>query len=303
MKCVKLTYMSPLRGSVECEDVVKQDYGKEVFGSEGVYALFYRTYEVDEFLSNCIEDLVQCVPNSLKNLVVKAVFGKHEIHDKCLFLITEIFVRHYPTQEQLDNIQDWITGQLSDGWGESLEQRAVYEEEVTVDTVEFNPCECEFEHDSYDTTAYYYLHPWSYEDWSLEMVNDEEVEVDIPYAKPKAFGANCRLNDSGEYTSKTVYKIADGESAVHWIKESGACYDSDMFRLIEEKGSLADPVEIFVIHSNTGLFSQFLPVVGMMNSTKARLFQIDEESGEIDLQDYDNEQFNGFYAKLLMLAQ
>lgn len=302
MKCKKLTYLSPLHGSVQCEDLIEESYGREEFDSEGVFALYNRNYCVEEFLGSCVEDLVQYVPDTLKKLVLKAVFGKYSIIDGSIFLATEIYVKREPNTEEGTLLGEWITAQLSDGWGEALEQNAVFEESITVSTKTFNATECEFEEDCYDTTAFYYIHPWTSLDWSLELGEIEEVDVYIPYQEPIVHSAYCKLNDRGEYITTTVYKAPNSESAFQCMKNSGAFYDTDMLRLVEEKGSIGD-CEIFIVLAHTGLFSQFLPIVGMMNETKARLFELDAESGEIDIQDYDNGNYEGFYKKLTFLIQ
>ena len=299
MKCKKFTYLSPLHGSVQCEDLIDTSYGREDFDSEGVFALYNRNYCVEEFLGSCAEDLVQHVPDTLKKLVLKAVFGKYSIIDGSIFLATEIYVKREPNTEEGTLLEEWITAQLSDGWGEALEQNAVFEEPITVSTKTFNATDCEFEEDCYDTTAFYYLHPWASSDWCLELGEIEEVDVYIPYQEPIVHSAYCKLNDRGEYITRTVYKAPNIESAFQCIKNSGAIYDTEMLRLIEEKGSLADPVEVFIVLAHTGLFSQFLPIVGFMNNGLARLFELDAESGDIDLQDYYDRNYEEFYQKLL----
>lgn len=301
MKCTKLTYTSPLHGTVVCEDVITDNDGRVDFGPDGVLELYNRSTSVEHYIADREEDLVEHIPDSLKKLVVKAVFGHYTIKDDCLYLATEIYAKREPNTEEGTLLEEWITGQLSDGWGESFEQNEVLEECVDIETVEFDPCTCEFERNSYRTEAYYYLHPWVYRDWSLELDNIEEVELDIFCPEPLVHSSYCMLQDDGTYKTRTVYKVADKHSAMLFIKNSGHLYSDELIRLIDEQGCLGPKVECYVVYQNAGMFTQFLPIVGFINpdTQLARLFEIDNESGEIDMQDFKDGSFKGFYQKLL----
>lgn len=301
MKCIKLTYISPLHGSVQCEDLIEENYGRIDFGSEGVYALYNRNYCVEEMLTSCIEDLVDHIPHKLKEVVIKAVFGKYNTIDGSVFLATEIYVKRQLDAEEGTLLEEWITGQLSDGWGEGVEQNAVFEEIITVNTRSFNEDECVFEEDCYNTTAFYYIHPWCCEDWSLELGGNEEVELDIYCPEPIVHSSFCTMNDDRTYTVRTVYQVEDKYSAIQFIKNSGHLYSDELIRLIDEQGCLGPRVYCYVVYQNAGMFPQFLSIVGFLNpdTDTARLFEIDNESGAIDFQDFKDGQHKEFYKMLL----
>lgn len=300
MKCKKFTYVSTLHGSVNCEELIQVDDGRVDFGPEGVYSLYNRVNNVGTWLDALEEDLTEYVPLDLKKLIVKAIFGKYIIVDETIQLITEIHVRKTPSVSEYDDIKEWVTGQLSDGWGESVEQKEVYVEDITVDTLEFDAYTCDFEQDTYKTEATYYIHPWASKDWCMERTDIEESEIDIPYQEPVVQRASCHHNaEVGTYTTKTMYRLADSDSAIRFIKESGACFSDELIRLIDEKGCLADPVQFYVIHFNEGIFSKFMPVLGVMNDNMARLFEIDAESGEIEMEDFKEDFHKEFYEDLM----
>lgn len=181
MNCMKYTYKSPLNGSVYCEGLVNADDYRVDFGPEGVCSLYNRDDSVMRFLTDHIEDLKEYVPDGLQGVVVSAVFGLAFIEDGEMYLLTEVCTRQELTPYQRSELEDWIRGQLSDGWGEGLEQKEVFQEDIRFDITKFDEDECEFEQDYEYQTAQYYLHPWQYgPGWSLTLSDMEQVEVDIP---------------------------------------------------------------------------------------------------------------------------
>ena len=180
MKCFKYTFKSPLNGTVYCEGLVEEDDNRVDFGPYGVLQLYNRGQDVLMFLTDKLEDLKDYVPQDLKGLVVKAEFGDSVEYRGGLYLLTQVCTRRELTEDELDTLANWIRGQLSDGWGESLENEAVFEEDVRFDKTVFDEDTCEFEESYEHHTARYYLHPWQYSgNWTLELVSTEPVEMDI----------------------------------------------------------------------------------------------------------------------------
>lgn len=301
MKCTKYTYISPLHGTVVCGDIITDDDGRIDFGPDTVFELYHKANSIESYLSERQEDLVECVPDNLKGLVVRALFGRYTIKMDCMYLATEIFTKRTLTSEEGTLLEEWITGQLSDGWGEGFEQNEVLEERVQIETVEFDTNTCGFEPDSYTTEAYYYLHPWCHEDWELELHSTEEVELDIFCEEPIIHSSYCRIQDDGSYKIRTVYKVPNKHTAMTFIKNSGHLYSDELIRLIDEQGCLGPEVTIYVVYQNEGILCKFLPIIGLVNEDTyfARLFEIDMESGEIDMQEFADGKFEEFYEKLL----
>ena len=90
MKCTKLIYKSPVFGSVQCEDLPNEDSRSIDFGPDVACKLYEKGPEVEEFLKENREDLVEHIPEELKSSVVKAVFGISHLEYGELYLITEI---------------------------------------------------------------------------------------------------------------------------------------------------------------------------------------------------------------------
>lgn len=180
MKCIKLTYRSPVFGSVVCEDL-PEEYVRHIdFGPETASLLFDKGPEVELFLTEQIEDLTFAVPEELKKLVLKAVFGEYDFDDDGAYMKTEIYAAQEPTDEEHKLIIDWISGQMSDGWGEGVEQKAAYTERVEWESSEFDPYTCTFETNLCYADAHYYLHPWTRDPrWRVTLGDYESAELDI----------------------------------------------------------------------------------------------------------------------------
>lgn len=198
MKCIKLTYKSPVFGSVQCEELPFEEERCIDFGPETAMRLCEKGPEVEQLFTDCAEDLAFAVPEELSHLVVKAVFGELDECYSELQLLTRIYVRQEPTEEQHRQIIDWISGQMSDGWGEGVEQREVCSEEVAFENIEFDEESCSYEKNTRYATAYFYLHPWARGcQWTVELVGREPAELDIE--EP----------DTAEELRQTVLKIKE----------------------------------------------------------------------------------------------
>lgn len=300
MKCQKTTYISTLCGSVECEELLKDTYGRVDFGPHAVYRLITREPVIKQFLEDCREDLTQHLPEELRGFVLKAEFGNY-YEDYCKsYLATEIYTRSVPTEEQEQVIREWIIAQLSDGWGEGVSSACAFEEDVDKCSTVFDEEFCEFDEEAYAVYAYYYLLPHGSEDFEFfAMDYSEEVELDIKVQEPVVHSSSCQLNDDRTYTVRTVYYIEDKLSAIQFLENSGLEYNAEVIRLIDEQGCLGPKVSFYVVHETTGIDSKFLPVVGIANedTASARLFTIDEENNEIDFMDCKTD-FRHFFWKL-----
>lgn len=180
MKCTKLIYKSPVFGSVVCDELPTENHRHVDFSPRTACALYDKGPEVELFLTENIRDLAEHVPEELQDLVVRAIFGISHLERGELYLLTEICVKKELTEDQVKLIEGWIEGQLSDGWGESLEQKEAYTEMVTANYPYFDEDECEFRDDEMRVEACYYLHPWSCNSyWSLDLVTCQAEEVDI----------------------------------------------------------------------------------------------------------------------------
>lgn len=180
MKCTKLIFRSPVFGSVQCEELPNEECRCVDFGPYTAFQLYQKGPDVEMFLTEHCEDLAKCVPEELEALVVRADFGSCDLEAHQMYLITEIYVRRELTEREQSLLREWIVGQMSDGWGEGLEQHPVLSETVYTRLPFFDDDECEFQDEEIRCDAEYFLHPWARDTrWSVVLVGEEAVELDI----------------------------------------------------------------------------------------------------------------------------
>lgn len=200
MKLNKYTFRTPLFGSIYCEELFTQEDGRKDLTPEQM-AYLYDTYTgaFGVFLENAREDLTFAVPEELSSCIVKAEFGDYGMYDSRVYLLTHIWVEETLTEEGIEKIQEWISGQMSDGWGESLEQDEWREERIQARETYFNDDTLEFEEDYVTYFANYYMNAWNSEEFYVELFDQMEEELEL---EPQEVG---HLQLRG--VSKTVYCI------------------------------------------------------------------------------------------------
>lgn len=68
--------------------------------------------------------LAEYVPDSLEDIVT-SLFPRIELHGSKLWCVADVALARPITPGEMGELSQWWTGQLSDGWGESFEQREI----------------------------------------------------------------------------------------------------------------------------------------------------------------------------------
>jgi hypothetical protein len=191
-------------GSVYAPNMESFGLSQVDLNPEMMEQLWYNGSDLDEFLKNHQEDLARYVREELKGFVVKAMFGGYNTSDTGMCFLTEIYVREEPTELQSLQIMDWITGQMSDGWGEGLEQRKFKDESIRWTQPIFDESTCMWDTEEYTACADYYVHAWTGK-FNLDLVEKEIVDLDIPEPDNK----EALLKEIREDLDKIIHKLAE----------------------------------------------------------------------------------------------
>ena len=181
MKIMKYTFRTPLSGSINCEELISEENGRIELSPEQMCRLYDTSEKLLMFLTENAEDLVAYVPEELKGVVLRAEFGDCAMIGGRMYLRTYIWVEEHLTDSGIEMIQEWITGQMSDGWGEGLEQREWMEKRVQKPCLYFDEYSLEFEEDTETCIASYYVHPWNADTFEIDLEDCEEVEEDAHF--------------------------------------------------------------------------------------------------------------------------
>lgn len=273
MKLKKYTFKTPLFGSIDCEELLSDTDGRIELSPEQMCRMYDTSDKLLRFLTENMEDLAQYVPEELEGVVLRAEFGDCAMMNSRMYLRTYIWVEEDLTESAIEMIQEWITGQMSDGWGEGLEQREWMDKRVDKPYVYFDEYSLEFEEDKETHRVSYYVHPWNSKEYEIELEDCEEVEEDTKFevvatmALPfhsrqvikfssdfalkvfmKDFGRGTefaeQIRDSHPAPKKSMYVVRDldGNSGIEilpkWTIESGSfCSLYDMSEDEEVRGT------------------------------------------------------------------
>lgn len=207
MKCTHIRLKSPLRGLIRAEELFRNTSGKNggfQLNNGKMAEIMENGSALAEFLEDNVEDLAEYIHDDCPELkeVVKLMVGDYAILDDGLYLIHHAYVRgDYVDDRTITKLKEYLMGQLSDGWGEGLEQRVFYDERVEWEVPFFSECDLEFQMEPAYDTAEYYVDPW----WSgmeIEEMDREECDLHLEPQKVAEFD-----NTNSKGYKRTVYLV------------------------------------------------------------------------------------------------
>ena len=175
MKLIKYTFRSPLFGSIYSDELFPDTDGIYELSPEAMARMYDRHYELSRFLEKEKEYLEKYVPNKFLGTIIKAEFGDYGLRDDKMWLYTHIWTTDDLTDSGIEEISDWIEGQMSDGWGEGLEQREWKIDTEYIRSTVFDEYSCEFEEEEEPCRVNYYVNPWNSREFEL-IPEDVEIE-------------------------------------------------------------------------------------------------------------------------------
>lgn len=299
MKLYKYTFKSPLTGSIHCDSLFVDTRNRFELNATAMARLYNQDYNLSKFLDDNLEDLTQYVSPEIKGVVYKLEVGDYGVFDGQMCLLANVWTTKELTLCETDWVKEYITGQYSDGWGEGLEQREWREDRVDLPLTYFDPEEGDWDTDVDYDYACFYVHPWNSSEYFIELQYQEEVETPDP--EPVVHSARCDIMPSGGYRVRTVYRLDDESQVLSHIKNSGLLYSEEFYKWVENFGTFGQNTYLYLVVVNEGWCNKILPMLGVLyrDSSRANMFSIDAESGEVNLGEYMENESEEFFKELI----
>lgn len=186
MKTTHFRFRTPCYGRI-CGDSVFEGTPYENEGQEISATVVAKLYEwhpqLSQFLDRNKEEMTQYIDSENKPLedVVRLELGDYGVFDGRFCLVHNVWIKGQIdeiSEEELISVKEYIMGQLSDGWGEGLEQHEWMSHSIEWSRPYFDEYSADFEEEYFRDTVRYYLVPWKSE-MKIAQLDSEECELDV----------------------------------------------------------------------------------------------------------------------------
>lgn len=186
MKTTHFRFRTPCYGRIYGDSVFEgtayESGGQEICAT-AMANLYERYSQLSEFLERNKEEMTQYIDSENKPLqdVVRLELGDYGVFDGRFCLVHHVWIKGQLdeiSEEELHAVEEYIMGQLSDGWGEGLEQREWLNHYVEWSHPYFDTASAQFEEEDLRDNVSYYLVPWNSE-MKITQLDSEECELDV----------------------------------------------------------------------------------------------------------------------------
>ena len=186
MKTTHFRFRTPCYGRIYGDSVFEgtpyESEGMEL-SATAMANLYERYPQLSQFLERNKEEMTQYIDSENKPLedVVRLELGDYGVFNGKFCLVHHVWIKGQPdeiSEEELIAVEDYIMGQLSDGWGEGLEQREWMNDDVEWSHPYFDEYSADFEEENFRDNVSYYLVPWNSE-MEITQLDSEECELDV----------------------------------------------------------------------------------------------------------------------------
>lgn len=216
MKSTHIRFSSPLEGRIVGEEVFEgTPYQNEgmIIGADTMARMYERYPHLSAFLQEEEEDLTQYVPEELQKFILKITVGDYGVLNSKLCLIHHVWlsteVDNVAPEQMMDEIEEYILGQLSDGWGEGVEQREWMSETVRWNHPYYDEDCLEFQDEEYRGEVSYFVEPWK-QGLELEEIDREEEDLEVEFQEVARYD---RTNFEGFV--RTIYLVTSSTQRNH----------------------------------------------------------------------------------------
>ena len=186
MKTTHFRFRTPCYGRIYGDSVFEgtpyESGGQDIDAS--VMANLYESYpQLSEFLERNKEEMTQYIDSENKPLedVVRLELGDYGVFNGRFCLVHHVWIKGQLdeiSEEEIHAVEEYIMGQLSDGWGEGLEQREWMDQDVEWSKLYFDTDSAEFEEEYFRDNVSYYLVPWNTK-MEITRLDYEECELEV----------------------------------------------------------------------------------------------------------------------------
>ena len=186
MKTTHFRFRTPCYGRIYGDSVFEgtpyENEGQEI--SAIAMANLYDSHpELSEFLERNKEEMTQYIDSENKPLedVVRLELGDYGVFNGRFCLVHHVWIKGQLdeiSEEEIHAVEEYIMGQLSDGWGEGLEQRAWMSHYIEWSQPYFDTDSAEFEEEYFRDDVGYYLVPWNTK-MEITRLDYEECELEV----------------------------------------------------------------------------------------------------------------------------
>lgn len=186
MKTTHFRFKTPCYGRIYGESVFEgtpyENEGQDIDAS--VMATLYERYsQLSQFLDRNKEEMTQYIDSENKPLedVVRLELGDYGVFNGRFCLVHHVWIKGQLdeiSEEEIHAVEEYIMGQLSDGWGEGLEQREWMDKDVEWSQLYFDTDSAEFEEEYFRDNVSYYLVPWNTK-MEITRLDYEEFELEV----------------------------------------------------------------------------------------------------------------------------
>ena len=186
MKTTHFRFKTPCYGRIYGDSVFEgtpyESEGQDIDAS--VMANLYERYpELSQFLDRNKEEMTQYIDSENKPLedVVRLELGDYGVFNGQFCLVHHVWIKGQLdeiSEEEIHAVEEYIMGQLSDGWGEGLEQREWMDQDVEWSQPYFDTDSAEFEEECFRDNVSYYLEPWNSK-MEITRLDYEEFELEV----------------------------------------------------------------------------------------------------------------------------
>lgn len=186
MKTTHIRFRTPCYGRIYGDSVFEgtpyESEGQEI-DATAMARLYEWHPQLSQFLERNKEEMTQYIDSENKPLedVVRLELGDYGVFNGQFCLVHHVWIKGQIdeiSEEELHAVEEYIMGQLSDGWGEGLEQREWLNHYVEWSHPYFDTDSAQFEEEEFRDNVSYYLVPWNSE-IEITQLDSEECELDV----------------------------------------------------------------------------------------------------------------------------